>query len=314
MSATEDVARMLALVPWLLARDAPTVSQAVEAFGISEEQLRADVERLNFCGLPGFRGGDLFECDLIGDRIVLRMADELRRPLRLGAAEAVRLVLLLETATGLLDDVPALRTGLAKVRRAAGVPESVTVEVVQEAAGAARTCRQAIRDGKQVTLEYQGRRDDAPRTRRIDPWAVHVEGGRLYLQGHDLDADDARSFRLDRAAKVAIVDQPLTHAPPAELRAPRYQAGPDDLKVTLRLDPAGAWVADALDPDEVTERKDGGLTAVVRTDAPAHLETLVLHAAGAARISRPKAVREGLLERVDQALAAYEDLGPASTD
>lgn len=307
MSATEDVARMLALVPWLLARDAPTVEETRAAFGISEQQLREDVERLNFCGLPGFRGGDLFECDLIGDRIVLRMADELRRPLRLGPAEAVRLVLLVQTALSILDgDLGHLRSGLEKLRRAAGVPPTIMVDVEPEAVALGRRLRTAVAQGHRVSFDYQGRADDAPRRRTVDPWAVHVEGGQLYLQGHDLDAGAGRSFRLDRIGSLEVTTEPRQHQAPARLRPPGYEPADDDLRVSLELAPSARWLAEALDPDEVTERRSGGARVVVHTDAPVWLERLVLQAAGGARITAPKALREQVRSRVDAALARYD--------
>ncbi len=305
MSATRDVARLLALVPWLLSRPGVTVAEAAEAFDVSEEQLRADLAHLDFCGLPGSRAGDLFEVLLVGDHVHLTMADELRRPLRLSPAEAVRMVLVLETATRVLDDeLPALRSGLAKVRLAAGVPSTVTVDVDDAGADLAPRLRDAIRRGVRVRLRYRGRGDDAPRWRVVEPWAVRVEGTRLYLQGHDVEADGTRSFRLDRVAELEVTDEVATAAP-QELPPPRYAPHSDDVEVVLELDAAGRWVAEHLDPEEVDERPDGGARVRVRTDAPSWVASLVLQAAGAARLAEPEALRSDLLGRVEAALEGH---------
>lgn len=305
MSATEDVARLLALVPWLLSRPGVTIAEAAETFGVPEQRLRADLVQLDFCGLPGSRGGDLFEVLLVGDHVHLSMADELRRPLRLTPAEAVRMVLLLETATRLLDaELPALRSGLAKVRLAAGVPSTVTVDV-DDPIGLVPSLRRAIREGVRVRFGYRGRADDVHRDRLVEPWAIRAEGTRLYLQGHDVDAGDGRSFRLDRLRDLVLLDDVATSPKPLDLPAPRYEAHPDDLEVDLVLLPRGRWVAEALDGDALVDRDDGTLGLRVRTDAPRWVQALVLQASGAATIDSPQQLRTELLARVDRALARY---------
>lgn len=306
MSASTDVARLLALVPWLLARPGVTVEEAAETFDVSQDQLKVDLSHLDFCGLPGLKGGDLFEVDLVGEHIHVKMADELRRPLRLGPSEAVRMVLILETAVSVLDDeLPALRSGLAKVRLSAGVPSTVTVDVTDERPELASALRDAVRRGRRVRFGYLGRGDDAPRDRTVEPWAVRVEGGRLYLQGHDVDAQAARTFRLDRVTELAVLDDAATLPTPAQLPAPRWAPHEDDLEVVLELAPGGRWVAEALTPESIKERAGGATVVTVRTDAPRWVETLVLQAAGAATIASPAANREALAHRVDAALARY---------
>lgn len=306
MSATHDVARLLALVPWLLARPGVTVTEAAETFGVSEQRLRDDLRQLDFCGLPGSRGGDLFEVLLVGDHVHLSMADELRRPLRLTPAEAVRMVLVLETATRLLDaELPALRSGLAKVRLAAGVPPTVTIDVDDPALALAPTLRRAIRERRRVTFGYRGRADDAHRERVVEPWAIRAEGTRLYVQGHDVAADDVRSFRLDRVRDLALLDDAATAPVPDDVPAPRYEPHPDDVVVAITLRPEGRWLAEVLEGEELVERDDGSMLLTVRTDAPRWIQTLVLQAAGAAAIHAPDPLRIELLDRVDTALARY---------
>ncbi len=306
MSASKDVGRLLALVPWLLSRPGVTVGEAAETFDVSIDQLKNDLSHLDFCGLPGLRGGDLFEVDLVGEHIHVRMADELRRPLRLGPSEAVRMVLVLETAASVLEgELPALRSGLAKVRLAAGVPTTVTVDVTDERPELATGLRDAVRRGVRVQIGYRGRGDDAPRDRVVEPWAVRVEGGRLYLQGHDLEADAARTFRLDRITELRLLDDASNHPVPGELPTPQWAPHEDDLEVVLDLAPQGRWVAEAITPEHVQEHADGGARVVVRTDAPRWVETLVLQSSGAATIETPADLRASLAGRVDRALARY---------
>lgn len=305
MSAAEDVARMLTLVPWLLERPGATVAEAAAAFDVSERTIRGDLGHLDFCGLPGLGGGDLFEVEIVADRILLRMADELRRPLRPTPREALRLVLTLDAVVEALgDELPALRSAVDKVRGALGIPEAVA-DVVEPASGAdVVAAREAVRDRRRVRFTYQGRADDVPQQRLVDPWALHVLDGVWYLQGHDHGPGALRTFRLDRASALEILDEPAETEPPAELPPPRYAPGPDDLEVELHLDPAATWILDAIDAEYVVTDR-AGTQVSLRTDAPAWVARLVLMAGGAARVVAPEGLRDDVADLARAALARY---------
>ena len=73
-SAVSDrLPRLLALVPYLLARPGILVADAAADFGITEKQLRRDLELLWMCGLPGYGPGDLidlsFDSDTVNNRL-----------------------------------------------------------------------------------------------------------------------------------------------------------------------------------------------------------------------------------------------------
>jgi proteasome accessory factor C len=306
VSAPEDVARMLTLVPWLLERPGASLAEVAETFGVSERVLRADLEHLDFCGLPGLGGGDLFDVSTVGDRIVVTMADELKRPLRPTPREALRLVLTLDAVAEVLgDELPALRSAVAKVRAALGIPEAAAD--VAEVSGPATLgeLRRAVRDGRVCRLAYQGRVDSQPADREVDPWALHVVDGSWYLQGHDHGAGQRRVFRLDRVAALEVTDWPVTVPAPAELEPPRYVPGPDDLEVVLEVGVRGRWIEDAVVVDERHEHADGGATLRLHTDAPGWLASLVVMAAGEAAVRRPTSFAARVRETAEAALARY---------
>jgi proteasome accessory factor C len=51
--ATDRLARLLALVPYLVARPGARVEDVARAFGVDEQRLADDLELLFVCGLPG---------------------------------------------------------------------------------------------------------------------------------------------------------------------------------------------------------------------------------------------------------------------
>src|SRR4051812_49377453 len=89
MSASPTrLTRLLALVPYLLARPQSRLSEVAATFNVSVEQLRQDLELIWMCGLPGYYPGDLIDVDIEGDTVTLSNADASRarcgcRPMRL---------------------------------------------------------------------------------------------------------------------------------------------------------------------------------------------------------------------------------------
>lgn len=307
MSAADDVARMLTLVPWLLERPGATVDETAEAFGVPRRTILHDLDAVGYCGLPGLGGGDLFEVSIVEDRILVAMADELRRPLRLTPREALRLVLAGEAvAAALGDDFPALRSALDAVRDAAGVPSEVEVELDEDGTVWLAPLRQAIDGRRRVRLAYRGRADPSPSDRDVDPWALQVAAGSWYLRGRDGRTDEPRTFRLDRIAALEVLDAAAEPGPQEHPPPPRYEPGPDDLEVSLLLDRDTRWLAESVDADEVVELQEGRRRVRFRTDAPAWIASIVLGAGPGVVVESPGELADLVRETARRALARYE--------
>jgi proteasome accessory factor C len=305
MSRSPDVVRMLTLIPWLLARPGATVQETAAVFGTDEATLREELGHLDFCGLPGLGGGALFEVTIIGEEVYVRMADELRRPLRPTPIETLRLLLIAtvtERAVG--GDVPALRSAIGKLRVALGV-EHGAVDVLQAEPGLdVLEARRAISLGRCVRFDYRGRQDAAPHSRLVEPWRLDLVDGAWYLHGHDRGAADGRIFRLDRAVGLVVDAEPVAAPRPDHLPLPAYRAGEDDLEVVLDLGPGAAWLLDALTVDDTLE-VDRGIRVRLHTGSPEWLARLVLMGGGAAVVVSPGPVRDLVARRAEEALERH---------
>ncbi len=313
MSATDAVRRLLVLVPWLLERPGAHVDEAAAAVASDRATVLDDLQLLNFCGLPGRLGGDLFEVELVGDRILLHLAPTFDRPLRPSREEALRLVLSLDHVAAVLgDELPGLDDALAAVRRAAGVPSGVRA-APEPATAQLGPLRRAVTDQRRVVLRYRGRADATPRDREVDPWELLLHRGTWYLHAHDHEAGDLRTFRLDRVEDVTVTDRPVTVTRPSgTLPTPAYQPGPDDTSVELEVTPDGHWVLDLLDDAEVEHAADGTTTVRVATDAPRWIVALVLAARGEVTVTAPAAVRRAVVEAAREGLDAHQLHPPVS--
>jgi proteasome accessory factor C len=311
MSATDDVARMLTLVPWLLERPGASFSEIASSFGVDEQTIARDLGALDFCGLPGLGGGDLFDVSTVGDRVVVSMADELKRPLRPTPREALRLVLTVDAMAEVAgDEVPALRSALVKIRSALGISERAADVVDASGHGLLTTLRTAIRADRQLELTYQGRNDTEPQHRTIDPWALDVVDGTFYLQGHDHGVGERRVFRVDRIVAVTPTERTIEQPRPADLPTPRYVPGPDHQPVELEVTPTGRWLIDAVVVDEVLDQPDGSTRLRLRTDAPSFVARLVLMAGGQARVVEPASLAAEVRALAGAARTRYQSAPP----
>ena len=133
--AREQVARLLALVPYIQARREVSLEQAATDFAVSPAQIVKDLNVLWFCGLPGLGMGDLIDVDMEaleeGGVIRVSNADYLRRPLRLDSSEASALIVALRALReGSDDDVrPIVDSTLSKLEAAAGDGAALAAQV-----------------------------------------------------------------------------------------------------------------------------------------------------------------------------------------
>ncbi|MFP5347063.1 MAG: WYL domain-containing protein, partial [Actinomycetes bacterium] len=91
-NAADRLSRLLAMVPYLTARQGVPLADAARHFGLTEDELVADLELLFVCGRPGHMPDDLIEADWESGHVYVGNADDIARPLRLGLDEAVALL------------------------------------------------------------------------------------------------------------------------------------------------------------------------------------------------------------------------------
>lgn len=275
------------------------------AFGTDVATVRAELEHLDFCGLPGLGGGALFDVTIVGDSVTVRMADELRYPMRPTAPEVLRLLLLATAAERVVgSEVPALRSAITKLHAALGVPAGAVVILDAEPDDVVLRLRAAIAERQRVRFDYRGRDDRTPQQRVVEPWIVELHDGAWYLHGLDSGSGQARVFRLDRMASLERTTEAAQSRPPAELPRPAYAPGEEDQEVELRLRPMAAWLLDAVQPDEVVpEGQDGAVHVRLRTGSEEWLARLVLMTAGGAEVLRPDGLRERVRSLAQEGLA-----------
>jgi proteasome accessory factor C len=313
--APDHLPRLLALVPWLLAHPGTSVSDVAKEFGVNEAQIRADVNLLWMCGLPGYGPGDLIDVEWRGDRVTLSNAETIERPLRLTPDEALALISALRALSGVpgIVSTAAIDRALAKLEGAAGGTTAAD-KVVAASSGAAdtgvvTTITDALARSRRVHLRYWVPARDEATERDVDPIRLFTSDATAYLSGWCHTVEDLRTFRLDRVLEAKLLDDSIEV--PEDVRARALDAelftpSSEDPLVSLSLDPAARWAADYYQCETVEERGDGGLIVTLRARDEAWVRRLALGLAGVATLTDPPELAAQVRSAAVAALSAYD--------
>lgn len=311
MNSTDQVARLLALVPYLQAHGDCDVRATAALFGVTPKQLVADLNVLWFCGLPGGMPGDLIEVDmdaLAEGTIRLTNADFLARPLRFTLDEAMSLVVALRALQEMGDSSlqGAVASALAKLDAVVG---SATPRVGVQLAAGAEDVREALLDavarGAAVRLEYDGPSRPQATFPLVDPERITVRDGYTYLDAWSHDRAAWRTYRLDRIAAVTPTEQPISdHG-----AAPVFTAGwlderPDAAEITVTLAEAGRWITEYV-PTRRVEETGAGVQVTLLVADPAWLRRLLLRLGPAVLAVDPPRAAQSAREAAREALGLY---------
>lgn len=290
-SASDRLARLLAIVPWIAAHDGPTLAEICDLFGVSRRKLLDDLEVLMMVGVPPYTPDTLIDVTIEGDRVWLRFADVFARPLHLTPEQGLALVAAGSASQGLTgaDAGGPLASALQKLADVLGVEpgEAVSVTLGETRPGVLEAVRTAATDRRRVRIDYYVYGRDERTTRDVDPHAVFAHGGAWYLSGYCHLARDRRVFRIDRIVDAVVLDdvfEPPPGADPAGDDAELISLGEDVPRVTLELAPAARWVVETYPVDEVTDLTDGWRRVRLAVSATPWLERLLVRLGPDARV------------------------------
>jgi predicted DNA-binding transcriptional regulator YafY len=324
VGATARLSRLLAMVPWLLNRQGVPLAEAARHFDITEQQLVKDLELLFVCGMPGHMPDDLIEAEWDSGEVYLDNAEAIARPLRLAPDEAIALIAGLRTLAELpgLEDRRAVDSALVKLSDAAQdavpVASRLTIDLSAPAAGSAaaaaaveetlRLAREALRLRRRLRLRYIVPARDETTERDVDLMRVTSVDARWYLEAWCHRAEGVRLFRVDRVAGAQILD--LDGTPPSEaVSRPSdeqlFTPSPDDLLVTLEVEPRGRWVAEYYPVENTEELPAGRLRVTMKVANPRWLPRMILRLGGAGRIVAPPELADEAVRLAEQALGNY---------
>lgn len=315
-TAREQVARLLALVPYLIDRGDVRVEDAAAHFGVSAEQLRRDLRVLLFVGLPGGFPDDLIDVDLdaLDGEGVIRVsnADYLGSPVRFAPTEAAALTVALrslaESADGATREL--VERTLAKLDEATSTLEDtprIHVEPDRGVDSAVRPALEAaLRDHRRLRMDYHVPSREEVTSREVDPRGIATVDGLVYLDAWCHTAGGDRAFRVDRIVSAEVLDVPVAD-PSARARdlTRDWFSATDGLEVTLELDAEAAWVPEYVPTHATRFLGDGRIQVDLRATDAEWLVRFVLRLAPHARVVSPSNLDGVVRERLRSTLAHY---------
>jgi proteasome accessory factor C len=321
--AREQVARLLALVPYLHAHDQVRLDEAAAAFGVPERQLVKDLRVLFMCGLPGGYPDDLIDVDIDaleapgGDRVIrVTNADYLSRPLRLTPTEATAVIVALRALRSGATNEPTREVvdrALAKLEQAAaaGTPAPLVDPGEAPDAGLVELrgrLQEAVDHQRQVRLVYYVPARDEESERVVDPHGIVTAANAGYLDAWCHAAEAPRWFRLDRIRSAEVLDSPVTTTDaPRELAPGIFTQQEDVALVTLDVAPAAYWITEYYPVEAVRPGEDGHHEVDLLVADERWLTRLLLRLAPHARVVAPLSYAEAFRERSLAARALYTE-------
>jgi proteasome accessory factor C len=309
----DRLARLLNLVPYLLARPGILVAQAAVELGVSDKQLREDLELLWVCGLPGYGPGDLIDMAFDGDRVTITYDAGIDRPLRLNQDEALALVVALRMLAQVpgVHDREAVERALAKIESAAGdaaaglpvaamVPDAAIERLTELQGSVAR--RRALR-----MTYYTATRDEVTE-RVVDPMRVLFVGGRGYLEAWCRRAEAVRLFRVDRIDSATELDEPAAPPPQAQqtdVSDGVFTASPELPLITLRIGRWSRWITEYYPCENVVEETPDRWLVSLRASDLTWARRLALSLGPDVTVVAPPELLDAVRTEVRDALAAY---------
>jgi proteasome accessory factor C len=325
-TSTERLARLLALVPYVVHRESVGLAEAAAAFKVSEKQL---IDDLNLLWCVELRAPDPYcpiDLSYEGGEITVSEAESIMQPLRLKVDEASALLVALR----MLAEIPglqlpgrgnggdvrdALHRVIVKLENAAGEAAAAASNRLQVEVGGSggsggtlSAVREAISRERLVHLTYYVPGRDENTERDVDPMRLLFVEGQAYLEGWCRRAEAVRLFRLDRIVSITVLDEPARvpdEAEPVDVTEGLFRPSADDVCATLELSPAGRWVADHYPADSVEEIGEGRLRVVLRTRDTRWLRGLALRLGDQGRIIDPPELADSVRADAERALALY---------
>ncbi|MDO5048340.1 MAG: WYL domain-containing protein [Actinomycetaceae bacterium] len=245
MAKTLSDSTRFAIIAWVLERKGADVAEIAKHFMVDEQAVRETIETFGGAsfgmGSPDqmvqFNWDDFYAYDRvyivdyqsIGDRIDL--SDD----------ETIAFILGLSFLSELLpEDLKETATNAAfKLRSARNLTIDLSKFVIfdhEDVAALREQVMRAISQGASLRFDYVSGSGDMS-SRNFKPVDLSQVGGHWIVEGHDLDADSSRNFRLDRMSNVEVEGVVDIDIPAAEPEGRGEE-------VRVIIDPTSKWAVE----------------------------------------------------------------------
>ncbi len=308
-SATDRLARILSMVPWIASQDQPRIDDVCERFDISRQELVADLNVVFVVGLHPYTPESLIEVIFDDEHVSIDYTNFFERPLRLTRGEALAILtagIAATTQPGHDPEGPLAR-GLAKVADVLDIDldDDLGVVVDDRVAATAQLLDRAIRECAVVHLGYFSHSRNERTERDVEPRRVFASDGAWYLDAHCRATDEDRVFRLDRIVEAVATAERFDPGP-EPTRAVAFLASPELPRVVVEVGPEHRWLLDRYPTEQVEELSSGRTRVELVVSARPWLERLLLQLGpDASLVEAPAELQGSAAAAASRILARY---------
>lgn len=320
-SGMDRVARLLTLVPWLMANPGISLRETAREFGISEDQLEKDLWTLVVSGLPGHGPDQLIDIDFWDDGLIyVRDPQVLDVSMRLSPEESTALLVGLRLLAQVADEPTraAVQSAAGRIEAALGGSDSGLVVEVGALEATRDLIESALATSQALAITYGDATRDEITHRTIWPERVYTVDDIAYVEAFCELAGAMRTFRLERVHEVVPSPSPRSvrpstpsdRSPSADTPTPRRGATGDGAPPTelacVRFEPSVAWAADLHRVDRREPLDDGSVRVWLPFHDPDWLVGQILSIGPGAVVEAPDHLRTRVRAVAQRALRALD--------
>lgn len=275
-----SVLQLLSLIAHLekCGEDGASVAELARVFGVSEDQILADVDMLWCTGTPGYQPQDLIDFDAIAyDSGIIRLRESqgATSTLRLSHTEGVLLSVgvraLLEDLGGILTDQVRELLENVDAQLNLGLENSNPALQLAFLSGHDSPIGAQLRQARDEQLQLQVVYVSASgeRTERVlNPIQLILEEPHLYVRASTADAPQVfKNYRADRiqAATVLETAQNVTEEEPIQgaILSAAFKAGRGEVS-SLQISPEARWLVEHLPGVDLEPQANGTLNVTLQ--------------------------------------------------
>ena len=340
MSLTHEVVnRCLALIPLIREHQGLTLDELARLARLPKEQIADELGAvLLMCGVPPYFPHDYIGFYLDGDRVMIRFADQFRRPVSLSplevrtavvrigivlgpTLEALALKLACESLAPPGKAIPKVVANLLSKVEGAMAPEQraqfrnlarrVTVRETPELPGGiTERVALAVAERRSLVLDYVAAGRTVPKARTVRPYGLISRDGHWYLVARDESRDRIVPFRLDRVRSVTALEERFEF--PSDFRLEAWAQGSlvgdrgeaEMARIRFR-GPSARWVRETTAAEALEEEGDNQVVWCAPIINVENLVRWVLGFGGDAEVLEPPSFRERVGESLRRVRAVH---------
>lgn len=280
-SASERVAGLLVILPWLMKRKRVQLSKVAQQFRMTEEELVADLQMAAVCGVPPYTPDALVDVFIDDGWVVAEIPKLFTRPLRLTSAEMYAVIAMVEAASRLPGGASrtALTSAVTKLKRLAPEVDDTAVMIDLPKDPLLEELQKAQQESHELRIAYfNPARSDVTR-RNIRVGKIFSEHGHWYVLADDDKSNAIRNFRVDRIQSIERTGKRYDQADVArraDTEVDREWFGDDLEEVTLRVRDDATWISEAYPTLARRKNRDGSIDVSLRITSEHWLARLLL--------------------------------------